>query len=414
MKQIYIQNIKINKVRHLEKIHLPVGDNGCKHIILTGKNGSGKTSVLDAMATFINSVTVGKDPEQLIEDMEGSERAIKFWNKEKDKRQLSQAEENLHYEKIQLEKSTAGVWIDFNASFMDIRKQFEEGKFIVAYYKANRVFSSIEPKHVEKIQLKSEYSIDETPRSEFIKYLLDLKMMEALAASNGKKDKAETIATWFKKFEGLLKKIFDDDSVRLEFDEETFKFSIVMDGREPFDFNTLSSGYAAVLDIVVDLIIRMEKQLNRSFDFSISGIVLIDEIETHLHLELQKNVMKLLTTVFPNIQFIVSSHSPFILNSLDNVFIYDLEKRTLVKHGLADVPYSGIVEGYFKADELSDELRHKFETYKELANKPKLDNDDYDQIADLEMYLDEIPDYLALKLTTEYKELKAKLRNREV
>ena len=100
-----------------------------------------------------------------------------------------------------------------------------------------------------------------------------------------------------------------------------------MDGREPFDFNTLSSGYAAILDIVVDLIIRMEKQLNRSFDFTISGIVLIDEIETHLHLELQKNIMKLLTTVFPNIQFVVSSHSPFILNSLDNVIIYDLENN---------------------------------------------------------------------------------------
>lgn len=61
-----------------------------------------------------------------------------------------------------------------------------------------------------------------------------------------------------------------------------------MDCRESFDFNTLSSGYAAVLDIVVDLIIRMEKQSNRSFDFSIHGIVLVDEIETHLHLELQK------------------------------------------------------------------------------------------------------------------------------
>lgn len=414
MKQIYIQNIKINKVRHLEKIHLPVGARGCKHIILTGKNGSGKTSVLDAMATFINSVTVGNDPEQIIEDMEGSERAIILFNKKRDKRQLSQVEENLQYEKLQLEKSTAGVWLDFNVDFTDIRKQFENGKFIVAYYKADRVFSSVEPKHVEKVQLKSEYAINETPRSEFIKYLLDLKMTEALAASNGKKEKANTISEWFEKFENLLKKIFDDDSVRLEFDEETFKFSIVMAGREPFDFNTLSSGYAAVLDIVVDLIVRMENQLNRSFDFSIPGIVLIDEIETHLHLELQKNVMKLLTIVFPNIQFIVSSHSPFILNSLDNVFIYDLEKKTLVEHGLADVPYSGIVEGYFKADELSDELRHKFETYKELANKSKLDNDDYDQIADLEMYLDEIPDYLALKLTTEYKELKAKLRNREV
>lgn len=140
---------------------------------------------------------------------------------------------------------------------------------------------------------------------------------------------------------------------------------------------------------------------------------MIFEVETHLHLELQKNVMKLLTTVFPNIQFIVSSHSPFILNSLDNVIIYDLENKMLVEHGLSDVPYSGIVEGYFGADELSDGLRDKFETYKKLVNKLELDNDDYDQIADLEMYLDEIPDYLALTLTTEYQELKARLRARE-
>ena len=57
--------------------------------------------------------------------------------------------------------------------------------------------------------------------------------------------------------------------------------------------------------------------------------------------------MKLLTTVFPNIQFVVSSHSPFILNSLDNVIIYDLENKMLVENGLSDVPYSGIVESYF-------------------------------------------------------------------
>ena len=310
-------------------------------------------------------------------------------------------------------KSTAGVWLDLNTSFVKIRNQFEAGQFVVSYYKADRVFSSIEPKHVEKVQLKSGYAIDETPREEFIKYLLDLKMTQALAVSGGKKDKADTIRIWFEKFDNLLKRIFNDKSVRLEFDEETFKFSIVMDGREPFDFNTLSSGYAAILDIVVDLIIRMEKQLNRSFDFAIPGIVLIDEIETHLHLELQKNIMKLLTTVFPNIQFVVSSHSPFILNSLDNVIIYDLENKMLVENGLSDVPYSGIVEGYFKADELSDELRDKFDAYKELANKPNLDDDDYEQIADLEMYLDEIPDYLALNLTTEYQELKAKLRSRE-
>lgn len=74
------------------------------------------------------------------------------------------------------------------------------------------------------------------PRTEFIKYLLDLKMTQALAISGGKTDKAHTIAIWFEKFEQLLKQIFDDESVKLVFDEETFQFSIEMDGREPFDF----------------------------------------------------------------------------------------------------------------------------------------------------------------------------------
>ena len=362
---------------------------------------------------LLNSITKGEDPEEIAEYVKNTKKGIQYYREKQYERDLKQSESDLEYWVKEYQDSTAGVWLDFNISFTEIRKQFEAGNFVVAYYKADRIFTSVQPKHVEKVQLKVGYAIDEMPRTEFIKYLLDLKMTQALAISGGKTDKAQTIAIWFEKFEWLLKQIFDDESVKLVFDEETFQFSIEMNGREPFDFNTLSSGYAAILDIVVDLILRMEKQLNRTFDFSISGIVLIDEIETHLHLELQKNIMKLLTTVFPNIQFIVSSHSPFILNSLDDVVIYDLEKHLLVEQGLSDVPYSGIVEGYFNADELSDELKEKFEKYKVLATKPQLDVDDYEQIADLEMYLDEIPDYLALKLTTEYQELKTQLRARE-
>ena len=85
MEQVFIQNIKINKVRHLEQIDLPVGECERKHIILTGKNGSGKTSVLNAVATFIHSVTVGKNPDQIMEDIKGA---------------------------------AAGVWLDFNTSFV--------------------------------------------------------------------------------------------------------------------------------------------------------------------------------------------------------------------------------------------------------------------------------------------------------
>ena len=123
--------------------------------------------------------------------------------------------------------------------------------------------------------------------------------------------------------------------------------------------------------------------------------------------------MELLTSVFPNIQFIVSTHSPFILNSLDNVVIYDLENNIIVKDGLSNVPYEGIVEGYFKADSMSNLLKKKYNRYKELVIKQNLTDDDFEEIADLEVFLNEIPDYLALNITTEYQRLKTEFENRE-
>ena len=197
------------------------------------------------------------------------------------------------------------------------------------------------------------------------------------------------------------------------FEEDTFKFYIKEKNRELFDFNSLSSGFAAVLDIVLDIIMRMEKRINKSFDFNIPGIVLIDEIETHLHLELQKHILGFLISVFPNIQFIVSTHSPFVVNSLDNAVIYDLENRITVKDSLSNVPYNGIVEGYFGAGLLSDRLKEKYAKYKELIVKKHLTDEDFEEIADLEMYLNEIPDYLALNITTEYQRLKAEFEKRE-
>ena len=65
------------------------------------------------------------------------------------------------------------------------------------------------------INLKDKYSINEYPRHLFVKYLLDLKVTEALARNNGKNEKANEIKDWFDKLQKLLRKIFDDDSVIL-------------------------------------------------------------------------------------------------------------------------------------------------------------------------------------------------------
>lgn len=368
MKQTFLTEIEIRKVRHLENITIPLDKNKRKHLILTGKNGSGKTSVLESLVTYFDAIV-----------------------------QSSQL-------------SNMGATAVFD-SMTDMQNKFNQGNFIFAYYKDEREFQ-VEPyKNIEKIQLEDHYNINDNPGVKLAKYLVDLKATQAFTKDS---EKSKRIDDWFKQFEKILQSIFDDDQLKLKFNDETFQFSIHESNREPFDFNTMSRGYAAILDIINDLIMRMEAKSGLRTNFEMEGVVLIDEIETHLHLELQKKILPVLVGLFPNIQFIVTTHSPFVLNSLENAVIYDLESRTLVEKGLSDVPYSGIVEGYFNTDELSDELRNKFEQYKQLSQKAELNADDYEKIADLELYLDEIPDYLALNLTTEYQELRAKLRNREV
>lgn len=414
MYDIFIKKISIDKVRHLENIDIPICNDNKKHLILTGKNGSGKTSLLQALSIHLDYLATQKDFSEI-------EKNVKVWEDEysfrkrdgKSENEISQAKISLDFSKNQLKVAKQGLDLDISVAQDGMKTHFNNGDYILAYYEATRKFNASIPNHVEKIKLKDNYAITETPRSEFVKYILDLKVTEALSKTSGKNDKAKKIQDWFDNFEKLLKRIFDDESVKLMFDEDDYSFTIHQEGREPFTFNELSDGYAAILDIVVDLMVRMEKHKEGGRGFDVPGIVLIDEIETHLHLELQRTVLDFLTSVFPNIQFIISTHSPFILNSIDNAVIYDLQNHTLVKDGLTDLPYDGIVKGYFEVDELSKELREKYERYKKLIVRKQLSNDDMEEIAKLELYLDEIPDYLALEITTEYRRLKAEFDARE-
>jgi hypothetical protein len=97
---------------------------------------------------------------------------------------------------------------------------------------------------------------------------------------------------------------------------------------------------------------------------------LVDEIETHLHVELQKRVLPFLTKAFPNIQFIVATHSPFVITSLEKAVVFDLEKKeTLLNPSLYS--YESVVESFLDTSVYSQELRRYFGRYKELCFKER-------------------------------------------
>lgn len=408
----YIREIEIKKVRHLSGIRIPVlpeGEERFRHIVLTGKNGSGKTSVLDALSTYLESALTSERLEtyRQAERVHGGEitRATgEYLEKEKQRHREAKAI---------VDKLEGGLHISFSGSESTMRRAYAEGDFVLAYFKTERVFKVDISKHVEKVTLKQKYGLEENPRKEFVKYLVDKKVSEALYRTKGQTAKADALNEWFLGLENLMREICSDPKLVLDFNIDRFEFRILEDGREPFDFNSMSSGYAAILDIVVGIIMRMEAHGNGSFSFTMPGIVLIDELETHLHYELQKRILPFLTTVFPNIQFIVSTHSAFILSSIENAVIYDLETRTLVENGLSALPYDGIIEGYFNVSKLSNSLRQKFARYKALVGKAELSAQEAAELKRLEFYLDEIPDYLALDFATEYQQIKLDHDNRE-
>ena len=79
----------------------------------------------------------------------------------------------------------------------------------------------------------------------------------------------------------------------------------------PNIFN-LSSGESALLCIFGELLRQADNNKSNIQLKEVTGIVLIDEIDKHLHIKLQKEVLPQLLQMFPNVQFITSSHSPFV------------------------------------------------------------------------------------------------------
>ena len=81
----------------------------------------------------------------------------------------------------------------------------------------------------------------------------------------------------------------------------------------------MSDGYKNTLSMIGDIAYRMavlNPMLGDKVLEDTSGVVVIDEIDLHLHPQWQQTIISDLNTIFPKIQFIVSSHAPAVINSV--------------------------------------------------------------------------------------------------
>lgn len=108
--------------------------------------------------------------------------------------------------------------------------------------------------------------------------------------------------------------VFDLDTHRLVLDFESVDGSL-----QKFAMDEMSDGYKNTLSMIGDIAYRMavlNPMLGDKVLEETSGVVVIDEIDLHLHPKWQQTIISDLNTIFPKIQFIVSSHAPAVINSV--------------------------------------------------------------------------------------------------
>lgn len=340
MKDLFITKVRIEKVRHLSNIDLALSDTERKHLILAGKNGSGKTSLLEAMKDnilyFQRPITT---PVILVNGLRSEYCNIEHSGLE------------IFYSHSELYLSNCII------SYIPV----ERSKFVL-------------PDTIVPVNIEGRTLISQNLSKDFLKYILNLDYQLYGAKTDKNEMLVSNLSKWFDDFVSALREIYACKELELQRDAKNLTFKITMPDREPFGLNEMADGYAAFLEIYLELLMRFEFE-NAMVDYNTPAIILIDEIETHLHVELQKRVLPFLTKMFPNVQFIVSTHSPFVMTSLDNAVVFDLEKKERLERP-SFYSYDTVVESFLETSMYSHELIKRFARYKELCLKERTSEED--------------------------------------
>ena len=132
-------------------------------------------------------------------------------------------------------------------------------------------------------------------------------------------------AAYYEGFRAVLKKILPQSLGFKEFEVRNMEITFMCnDGRDEFILETASGGISALIDIAWQIYMFSTKEHS---DFT----VLIDEIENHLHPTMQRQILPDLLNAFPHTRFIVATHSPLVVGSVKYSNIYALKYNEFKK-----------------------------------------------------------------------------------
>lgn len=332
--------------------------------LIVGKNGAGKTAILDAVAVAISTFLLGIDV--------GVSRSISKDDARYEFHDLDGTVDPQHQFPVNIE-SIGDILDNYNVKWVrslnsesgnttvkeareltNISKSVQNRIMtgdkslnlpLISYYGTGRLYA--QKKEKKNIKSLTEFKrqvgyVDCMAAESNEKLMLNWFQIQTLKSlqeqqRTGKVEKPlllktveSAICKCFERISGSKNAdiVFDLDTHRLVLNFESGDGSL-----QKFAMDEMSDGYKNTLSMIGDIAYRMavlNPMLGDKVLEETSGVVMIDEIDLHLHPQWQQTIISDLNTIFPKIQFIVSSHAPAVINSvakeqiriLDNGGIY--------------------------------------------------------------------------------------------
>lgn len=155
----------------------------------------------------------------------------------------------------------------------------------------------------------------------------------------------------------------------------------------------MSAGYKGTLSLIADIAYRMATLNPQLLDRVLqetSGVILIDEIDLHLHPAWQKRILADLTQIFPKVQFIVSTHAPAVINSIHSENLVILKDSQVLAAGsqVYGKDVKSVLAEIMGVDDRPDEISQLFSEFYSA-----LDSKEYVAAGQVLDQIDELRDY---------------------
>ena len=391
-----LKNIKITNYRFFKEAEIDFDD----HItLIVGKNGAGKTAILDAVAVSVSTFLLGidgdvsrsivkDDARYEFHDLNGTidpqhqfPVSIASVGDCLGKRNVKWVR-SLNSESGKTTIKDAG---ELTMIAKEAQKQIMTGDKslvlpLLSYYGTGRLYA--QKKEKRNIRALTEFKrqvgyVDCMAAESNEKLMLNWFQTQTLKSlqsqqKTGVLEKPVLLETVEKAICRSYERISGARNVSIFFDLDTHRLVLefeTTDGNaQKFAMDEMSDGYKNTLSMIGDIAYRMAV-LNPTLGDQVlektPGIVLIDEVDLHLHPQWQQTILSDLHAIFPNVQFIVSSHAPAVINSVsrDQIRILDNGEIYLPAAQTYGRDANSILREVMKVPERPADVKQRFDLF---------------------------------------------------